>query len=70
MAESKKKARKGSKITGFFKNVSLEFQKIVWPSGRQLTKESAAVLLISVALGAVIALIDFGLRAGIEVLIQ
>ena len=70
MAESKKKAGKGSKIVRFFKNVSLEFQKIVWPSGRQLTKESTAVLLISVALGALIALIDFGLRAGIEVLIQ
>ena len=70
MAESKKKAVKDSKVKRFFKNVSLEFQKIVWPSGKQLTKESTAVLLVSAALGAVIALIDFGLRAGIEVLIR
>ena len=39
-------------------------------SKKKAVKESTAVLIVSVALGAVIALIDFGLRAGIEVLIR
>ena len=53
--------KKGS----FFKGVKAEFKKIVWPDKTTLAKESAAVVVISVILGAIIALVDAAIKFGL-----
>ena len=59
-AEATKK--KGS----FFKGVKSEFKKIVWPDKPTLARESAAVVVISVVLGAIIALVDAAIKFGLD----
>ena len=58
-AETKKKE-------SFFHGVKKEFKKIVWPDKVTLAKESAAVVVISVILGAVIALVDAAIKFGLD----
>jgi preprotein translocase subunit SecE len=69
---SKQKASKSfpSKVKAWFTGFRGEFGKIVWPNRKTLTKESVAVLVVSVVLGVIIAVIDFAARAGIEFLIK
>ena len=59
-AETSKK--KGS----FFKGVKAEFKKISWPDKPTLARESAAVVVISVILGAIIALVDAAIKFGLD----
>ena len=54
----------------WFKELSLEFKKIIWPDKMTLAKQTAAVVSISVALGAIIAVLDFVLQHGIEILVN
>nr|WP_106789031.1 preprotein translocase subunit SecE [Massilistercora timonensis] len=54
----------------WFKELSLEFKKIIWPDKMTLAKQTAAVISVSVALGALIAVIDFVLQHGVEILVN
>lgn len=54
----------------WFKELSLEFRKIIWPDKMTLAKQTAAVISVSVALGAIIAVIDFVLQHGVEILVN
>ena len=51
------------RIKKFFKSLKAEFKKIVWPNRSQLIKQTIAVLLISLLLGAFIWLIDLGAKS-------
>ena len=42
----------------WFKGLKSEFKKISWPDKETLVKESAAVIVVTVILGFVIALVD------------
>ena len=42
------------------------FKKIIWPDRKSLIRQTIAVLLTSVILGAVIALLDLVIRFGIN----
>ena len=53
------------KKEGFFKGVKKEFKKIVWPDKVTVAKESAAVVVVSVVLGAIIALVDWAIKLGL-----
>ena len=55
--------------TSFFKGLKSEFKKIVWPNGKTVRKEAVAVLVTSVALGLIIAVLDFILKAGINLIL-
>lgn len=48
----------GVRVKGFWKGVKAEFKKIIWPTKDELGKQTAAVLIISIALGAFIRLYD------------
>ncbi len=50
----------------FFKGVQTEFKKIIWPDKQSLGKQSVAVVVISVVLGAVIAALDFLIQWGVN----
>ena len=52
----------------WFKGLKAEFRKIIWPDRDTLLKQLAAVLVVTVLLGVVIALIDFGFQNLIDLL--
>ncbi|MDE7197980.1 MAG: preprotein translocase subunit SecE [Lachnospiraceae bacterium] len=65
MADSAKLDKKAVK---FFDGVKAEFKKISWPDKDSLMKQSVAVVIISLVVGAVIAVLDFGLQYGVDFL--
>ncbi len=67
------KSEKKSKDTGkgsYWKGIKAEFRKIVWPDRSTLIKESTAVVVVSVVVGAIIAVIDRAVLYGINFLIK
>ena len=66
MSENLKRLRRrtGSKV------LDAEFKKIIWPDKQTLVKETAAVVSVSVVLGAIIALVDFLAQHGIDILVN
>lgn len=61
MAE-KEKAPKRS----FWKGVKSEFLKITWPDREAMVKQTTMVVVASVALGIIIAILDFFLQFGVD----
>ncbi len=68
--EEVKKTGTDNKATSFWKGVKAEFQKILWPDKETLTKQSVAVVVITVLTAALIALLDRGLQYGINFVIR
>lgn len=66
MGETENKAPKQS----WFNGLSAEFKKIIWPEKKSLTRQTAAVVAVSVVLGLVIALLDFMIGYGIDFLVN
>ena len=60
----------GSKPASCWKGVKAEFSKIIWPTKETLTKQSIAVVTITVITAALIAVIDRGLQYGINFVIK
>ena len=60
------KSEKTSKLVKFWNGVKAEFKKIVWPDKDDLLKQSVAVVIISVVVGAIIAVLDFGMQYGVD----
>ena len=54
----------------WFKGLKAEFKKIVWPDQKSLTKETAAVVIVSVVVGVIISVVDLIVRFGIEFLVK
>lgn len=62
MSEAEKTSKKGS----FFKRVKAEFKRCTWPKKEELIRQSALVIIISVALGGVIAGVDWLIMLGMR----
>ena len=60
MSEKTQKAQKQS----WFKGVNSEFKKIIW------TDKKGAVVFVSVALGVIIAIVDFAAQYGVDLLVR
>ena len=58
------------KSKGWFKGLKAEFHKISWTSKDDVTKQTIAVVVVSVILGLLIAVIDFLLQTGINFLVS
>lgn len=56
--------------TSWFKGLKAEFKKIIWPDKTTLAKQTAAVVSVSVVLGAAIAVIDFLVQNGVDMLVR
>lgn len=54
----------------WFKGLSKEFKKIIWPDRIALAKQTAAVVSVSVVVGVIIALIDFLIQNGVDILVN
>lgn len=53
----------------WFKGMKAEFNKIIWPDKESVAKQTFAVIVITIILGAIIALLDAAIKAGISVII-
>ena len=62
---TEKKAKKS-----WFKALKGEFKKIIWPDKKTLAKETVAVVSVSVVVGAIIAVIDFLIQHGVDILVN
>ena len=60
---------KAPKKKSLIKTLKAEFKKIIWPDKETLTKQTIAVLLCSVAIGAVIAVLDLIIKFGLNIII-
>ena len=65
--EKASKAPKAPKVK-FFDGVKAEFKKIIWPDKDTLLKQSVAVVIVSIIMGAFIALIDVIAQYGVNFL--
>lgn len=70
MGESKDKAKTKEKKTPFFKGLKAEFNKIIWPDKTTLTKQTSAVVVVSVILGAIITICDILVKFGVDLLVR
>ncbi len=52
------------------KGLKAEFKKIVWPDKRTIIRETAAVVIITVILGLVIAVFDYVIGYGVSFLVN
>ena len=55
--------------TSWIKGVKAEFKKIVWPDQKSLTRQTIAVVSVSVALALIIKILDMIMTMGIEILV-
>lgn len=53
----------------FIKGLKSEFRKIIWPNKEDLTKNTIAVVSVTVALGVLIAVLDLIIKFGLNLLI-
>ena len=54
----------------WFKGLSKEFKKNIWPDRMTIAKQTAAVVSVSVILGIIIAVVDFVARYGVDLLVK
>ena len=70
MAEATAKKKSGNRIAKFFKEVKSELKKVVWPSKKQVSKNTliviTAVLIIGVVIWALDLLFSWGLGTFIK----
>ena len=58
------------KKKSWFKGLKAEFKKIIWPDKKTLTKQTVAVIISSVIVGAIIAIVDALIQYGIDFLVR
>ena len=66
MGDKKDTAKKKS----FFAGIHAEFKKVIWPDKNTLAKQTAAVVVVSVLLGALISVVDVLMKLGIDKIVQ
>ena len=47
----------------FFKNLKLEFKKIIWPEKKSVAKQAVMIIVVTVILGVLVRLLDTGIQA-------
>lgn len=58
------------RIAGYFRGVSAEFGKIIWPSKERFVKETTVAVVVSVVLCLIIAILDAIMRFGVGILVK
>lgn len=56
----------GKRKKNFFKGLKAEFSKIVWPDNETVKKQTVAVMVVSIALGLIIAVLDLIIKFGLS----
>ena len=60
---------KAPKKKDFIKTLKAEFKKIIWPDKDTLVKQTGAVLIVSVLMGALISVLDLVIKFGLNIII-
>ena len=47
----------------FFKNLKIEFKKIIWPDKKDVAKQTLLIIVVTIILGILIRLLDTGIQA-------
>ncbi len=68
MAEEVSTKEKG-RVSLWWKGLKSEFKKVIWPDKETVAKQTAAVIVITVVLGAIISLLDTGVKFLINLII-
>lgn len=53
---------------GFFKNLKIEFKKIVWPDRKSVVRQVALIIVVTIILSIIVKLLDSGITALIGLL--
>ncbi|MCI8859838.1 preprotein translocase subunit SecE [Lachnospiraceae bacterium 66-29] len=56
--------------TSWFTGLKAEFDKIIWPDKKSLSKQTAAVVAVSIVLGFIIAVLDVFIKYGVDALVK
>lgn len=56
--------------TSWFAGLKAEFGKIIWPDKKSLTRQTIAVVAVSVILGLIISILDIIIKYGVDVLVN
>ena len=56
--------------TSWFTGLKAEFDKIIWPEKKSITKQTVAVVAVSVVLGLIIAVVDVFIKYGVDALVN
>lgn len=54
----------------WFAGLKSEFSKIIWPTKESLTRQTTAVVIVSVVVGLIIAILDFGIQELVNILVN
>ena len=54
----------------WFTGLKKEYKKIIWPDKFEIARQTAAVVFASVVLGVMIAVIDFVIQNGVDILVN
>ena len=57
-------------LSSWFKGLKAEFKKISWPDRTTLTKQTVAVVVVSIITGIIIVIVDIIAKFGIEFLVK
>ncbi|MCF0228430.1 MAG: preprotein translocase subunit SecE [Parasporobacterium sp.] len=63
MAENANKPK-----TSYWKGLKAEFKKIVWPAKRDVAKQTALIIVVTIILGVIIKFLDTGIQALLNVI--
>ena len=56
----------GEAQKSYFKSLKAEFNKIIWPNRESVGRQTVAVILITMFLGALIKLLDYIIQYGVK----
>ena len=68
MGETEKTGKTPKK--SWLKGLKAEFSKIVWPKKNTIAKETSVVLVVAIILGVAVAVFDFFVQYGMDLLIK
>ena len=58
------------KIANYFSGIASEFKKVIWPTPKQLAKNTWAVFVIVILIGVAIWVLDYAFGLGVKGLIS
>ena len=62
--------KKNSGLQDFFKGLKTEYNKIIFPARQDIIKETTATIVVSLLVGALIAVLDLIMKTGLGFIIR
>lgn len=62
--------KKNSGLQDFFKGLKMEYNKIIFPTRQDIIKETTATIVVSLLVGALIAVLDLIMKTGLGFIIR